>query len=148
MQDHGSVLVAEDNANDVFLLKRAFLKAGVGVLVNFVSNGQEAIDYLKGEDAFADRAAHPFPQLFLLDIKMPKLDGFDVLEWVREQPGLKRLLIIVLTSSGQPEDVNRAYDLGANSYLVKPMGLDDLMEVAEKVHSYWLKTNRCPDCAW
>jgi CheY-like chemotaxis protein len=140
------ILIAEDNPTDVFILKRAFSMAGIDPQMYFVRDGQEALDYLEGENAFSDRKAHPFPELMLLDLKMPKLDGFDVLRWVRKQPGLNRLLVIVLTSSNQSKDVNRAYDLGANSYLVKPSRLDDFTDVVERLHGYWLKINECPDC--
>src|SRR5690349_20072402 len=103
-----AILVAEDNPADVFILKRAFLKAGIDPQISVVRDGQEALDYLEGENDFADRRTHPLPELLLLDLKMPKLDGFDVLRWVRHHPGLNRLLIIVLTSSNQTRDVNRA----------------------------------------
>src|SRR5258706_502401 len=135
------ILVAEDNPTDIFILKRAFLKAGIDPHISFVRDGQEVLDYLEGEKDFSDRKAHPFPELMLLDLKMPKLDGFDVLRWVRKQPGLNRLLVIVLTSSNQSKDVNRAYDLGANSYLVKPSRLDDFTDVVERLNDYWLEIN-------
>ena len=87
--------------------------------MHFVRDGQEAINYLEGEAAYEDREQYPLPDLMLLDLKMPRLNGFDVLSWLRQQPGLKRLLVTVLTSSDHPNDINRAYDLGVNSYLVK-----------------------------
>jgi CheY-like chemotaxis protein len=140
-----TVLVAEDDAGQILLLQRAFLKAGINVSVDFVKDGQETIDYLKREATYGDRAAHPFPELLLLDLNMPRVDGFGVLEWVREQPGLKRLLVVVLTTSNANEDVNRAYDLGANSYLVKPAGPSGLVELAETIKAYWLSVNQPPD---
>jgi CheY-like chemotaxis protein len=79
----------------------------------------------------------------LLDLKMPRLNGFDVLGWLRQKPGLKRILVTVLTSSDHPQDVNQAYDLGANSYLVKPHGTSDLAELVRRVQGYWLESNRC-----
>src|SRR5580765_2760140 len=98
-----TILVAEDNPDDAFLLKRAFAQAGINVRLDFVQDGEQVIHYLKGENGYGDREAHPFPVLLLLDLKMPRLDGFDVLEWLRQQPGgLKRLLVTVLTSSDQP----------------------------------------------
>src|SRR6266487_2461384 len=118
------ILVAEDLDDDVQILKRAFIRAGVNVPLRFVTDGQKVIDYLKGDGAFANRTDYPMPTLLLLDLKMPGLHGFDVLEWLRLQPGLRRLLVVVFTSSSQPEDVNRAFELGANSYLVKPAGFD------------------------
>src|SRR2546421_5940528 len=104
-----TILVAEDDPYDAFLLKRAFIKAGIDVHMDFVEDGEETIHYLKGENGFSDRTLHPFPVLLLLDLKMPKMDGFDVLRWLKEQTGLKRLLVTVLSSSDHPEDINRAY---------------------------------------
>jgi CheY-like chemotaxis protein len=143
-----NILVAEDNADDAFLLKRAFVQARINVRLDFVQDGEEVIHYLKGENGFADRTAHPFPALLLLDLKMPRLDGFDVLNWLRQQSGgLKRLPVTVLTSSDQPSDVNRAYDLGANSYLIKPTVSESLMEVVQRIQNYWFNVNHPPDCA-
>jgi CheY-like chemotaxis protein len=138
------VLIAEDDPTDVFLLKRAFTLAEVPASLHFVRDGQEAIDYLEGEAAYHDRATYPFPDLLLLDLKMPRLNGFDVLTWLRRQPGLKRLLVTVLTSSDQPDDINRAYDLGANSYLLKPHNSSDLSELVAQVKRYWLDLNQRP----
>src|SRR5947208_4646757 len=138
------VLIAEDDPGDCFLLQRAFTMAGVPATLHFVRDGQEAIDYLGGEAAFGDRSAHPLPDLMLLDLKMPRLNGFDVLEWLRKQPGLKRLLVTVLTSSDQPQDINRAYDLGANSYLLKPHNSQELSDLVSRVQQYWLEINQCP----
>jgi len=137
------VLIAEDDPSDVFFLKRAFVLAGVPAVLTFGRDGQEAIDYLEGESRYADRKAYPLPDLMLLDLKMPRLDGFDVLNWLRQQPGLKRLLVTVLTSSDQPQDINRAYDLGANSYLLKPHSAEHLSELVKHVQKYWLELNRC-----
>jgi CheY-like chemotaxis protein len=138
------VLIAEDDPSDVFLLKRAFTLANIPATLHFVRDGQEAIDYLGGDDPYKDRAVYPLPDLMLLDLKMPRLNGFDVLTWLRRQPGLKRLLVTVLTSSDQPDDINRAYDLGANSYLLKPHNSTHLSELVAQVKRYWLDLNRCP----
>src|ERR1043166_6912938 len=138
------VLIAEDDPSDVFLLKRAFSLAQVPATLHFVRDGQEAIDYLEGDSAYQDRAAYPLPALMLLDLKMPKLNGFDVLKWLRCQPGLKRLLVTVLTSSDQPDDINRAYDLGANSYLLKPHNSHELADMVKRVQKYWLEMNQMP----
>jgi CheY-like chemotaxis protein len=135
-----TILVVDDCEEDKFLLKRAFGKAGINVPIVFVSDGQEALDYLGGKEK-------PCPHLMLLDLKMPKLDGFDVLRWLQKQDGLRRLPVAVLTSSSQEKDVNRAYDLGANSYLVKPGELKDYAQLAEKVRDYWMELNFPPDCA-
>ena len=138
------VLIAEDDPSDIFLLKRAFSLAQVPATLHFVRDGQEAIDYLDGDAGYKDRSAHPLPDLLLLDLKMPKLNGFDVLHWLRRQPGLKRLLVAILTSSDQPEDINRAYDLGANSYLLKPHNSTQLSELVALVKRYWLDLNQQP----
>lgn len=138
------VLIAEDDPSDIFLLKRAFALAQVPATLHFVRDGQEAIDYLEGDAGYKDRSAHPLPDLLLLDLKMPKLNGFDVLHWLRRQPGLKRLLVTVLTSSDQPDDINRAYDLGANSYLLKPHNSSDLSDLVAQVKRYWLDLNQQP----
>jgi CheY-like chemotaxis protein len=140
------ILVAEDDPTDAFFLQRAFGKTGVQVGLKFVRDGQEAIDYLRGEPPFSDRAAHPMPQLLLLDLKMPRLNGFEVLHWLKTQPGLRRLLVIVFSSSAEVGDINRAYDLGANSYLVKPHATEQLLELVNRVEKYWLESNQNPNC--
>lgn len=140
------MLVAEDEPNDAFFLKRAFLKAGINVPMDFVGDGQEAVDYLSGEGRFEDRRSHPLPSLLLLDIKMPRLSGFDVLKWLRQQPGLRRLAVLVFSSSDDQRDINLAYDLGANSYATKPAAAADLVEFALCVQKYWFKRHRYPDC--
>ena len=141
-----SVLVAEDREEDVDLLKVAAFRTGLHVQFHFVSNGKEAIDYLKGAHTFANRTENPMPTILLLDVKMPGLGGFDVLEWLRLQPGLRRLVVIVLTSSDNEHDVIRAYELGANSYLVKPSDIAKLEEMARSLDNYWLNLNLCPRC--
>jgi CheY-like chemotaxis protein len=146
MTTRQAILIAEDSSEDVFLLKRAFLKAGIDAPLAFAQDGEEAISYLAGTDKFADRNTYPFPGLILLDLKMPKLNGFEVLEWLQGQPGLKRLVVAVFTSSAAAIDVNRAYNLGANSYLIKPASANDYVVMAEKVRSYWLEFNQPPDC--
>lgn len=132
-----TILVAEDDPNDAFLLERAFARTGERVNVEFVRDGEEALHYLQSDK--------PLPDLLLVDLKMPKVDGFQVLQWVRSQPALKRMLVVVLTSSAQKRDVNRAYDLGANSYLVKPVNLEDLLKLARLVRDYWVEANEPPE---
>jgi CheY-like chemotaxis protein len=110
-----------------------------------VRDGEEAIAYLKGEDRFANRDEYPLPTLLLLDLKMPRKDGFGVLEWIRQQPSLRRLRVVVLTGSEDIYDVNRAYDLGANSFLVKPLNMDEFVRLTEAIHGYWLWLSRAPE---
>ena len=139
-----TVLIVEDNPTDVMLIRRAFSKANVGNPLHIVRDGDEAVQYLSGEGAFADRAAHPLPAVMLLDLKLPRRSGLEVLQWVRAQSPLRRLPVVVLTSSNQNQDVNRAYDLGANSYLVKPVEFEDLKDMLGKVNIYWVGLNKKP----
>jgi CheY-like chemotaxis protein len=135
------ILVAEDDLGDVMVLRRAFAKAGVRAPIHFARDGQEVLDYLQGNAPFQDPICHPLPNLLLLDLKLPRLDGFEVLRWLREQPGLRRTLVVVLSASKQMEDVNRAYALGANFYVVKPQDPDELVRVVKRLEAYWLKIN-------
>jgi len=139
------ILLAEDDPNDVLLIQRAFQRNHVANPVQVVRDGEEALAYLSGQAPFVDRERHPLPVLMLMDLKMPRKSGLEVLEWVRQQPGLKRLPIIVLTSSNQSPDINRAYELGANSYLVKPAGFDSLLELVKNLDMYWLILNEKPE---
>jgi CheY-like chemotaxis protein len=139
MSETGHILVAEDDLTDAYFFKRAFRRAGIPVLLHFVRDGQEVIDYLQGDGQFADRTAHPLPQLVLLDLKMPRLDGFEVLEWVRQQPGFKGLQVVIFSGSGEPKDINRAYGLGANWYLVKPHSMEELTALVGRFKKFWLE---------
>ncbi len=132
------ILVAEDDPNDVFFLRRAFQKAGVKCHILDVSNGQEAIFYLQGSAPYTNRMDYPLPQLLLLDLKMPLMNGFDVLEWLRAKPELAQMPAVVLSSSGHAEDMTRAQRLGARGYLVKPSDLAQLSQLAKEVEAKWL----------
>lgn len=120
-----SVLLAEDNDDDLFLTKRVLTKAGVGPVFH-VADGKEAMDYLAGKGAYADRVRHPLPTVMLLDLKMPFFNGHEVLEWVRTQPELGTLKVYVLTSSGERIDRERVEKAGAQGYFVKPLTPADL----------------------
>jgi DNA-binding response OmpR family regulator len=139
-QNH-TLLHVEDDPNDVLLLQRAFRKAGINLNIQSVSDGDKAVAYLSGADGYGERDKFPAPSLVMLDLKMPRKSGLEVLQWIRAEAKLKRLLVVIFTSSRHDEDVNRAYDLGANSYLVKPVGFDMLVEMAKIIHQYWLVTN-------
>ena len=138
------ILLVEDDPNDTLLIKRAFQKADLGEILKSVSDGDQAIEYLSGTNEFADRARFPLPFLVLLDLKMPSTDGFQVLQWVRAQRDFKRLLVVVLTSSNLQTDVDRAYDLGANSYLVKPVEFNEMVNMILRFEAYWTEINRFP----
>ena len=139
-----SVLIAEDDENDVFFLRRAFQQAKVENPLYVVRDGQEAIDYLSGTGDFSDRNAHPLPHLFILDLKMPRKNGMDVLVWLQEQPELRCLPVVILSSSAQARDIERAYELGANAFIVKPASLDERVELAKLIGSFWLELNEGP----
>jgi CheY-like chemotaxis protein len=141
----GLILLADDDPNDVFLIQRAFQKTSLRNPMRVVNDGEEAVAYLNGDGEFSDRCRYPLPMLLLLDLKMPRKSGFEVLNWVRQQRGLKRLVIVVLTSSNQSSDVNQAYDLGVNSYLVKPAGFDNLLHLVESLEKYWLELSEKPE---
>jgi CheY-like chemotaxis protein len=142
-----TIVLVEDNADDVTLLRRAFQLAAIANPLQVVGNGEAARHYLAGEGAYANRTQHPLPALMLLDLKLPRVSGFEVLAWLRSQPGLKRLVTVILTSSPQTADIARAYDLGANSYLVKPGNPNDLFAIAHTLHLYWLTYNATPPLA-
>jgi CheY-like chemotaxis protein len=140
-----TVLHVEDDPNDVFLMQRAFRKADLTHLLHVARDGLEAIEYLNHQGSFADVAMYPLPTLILLDLKMPRKDGFETLAWLRQQSGLKRIAVIVMSSSRELADINRAYDLGANSYLVKPGDFQTLVNLVNLIASYWLEVNERPD---
>ncbi|MEY2430113.1 MAG: hypothetical protein QOJ40_2998 [Verrucomicrobiota bacterium] len=144
MLDNHFILLAEDDPNDVLLIQRAFQKAGLRDALKVTRDGGQAIDYLGGHGIYADRERFPRPFLLLLDLKMPGTDGFEVLQWVRKQPDLKRLLVVVLTSSNLQSDVDRAYELGANSYLVKPVSFEEMVAMIQRFEIYWTEINRTP----
>jgi CheY-like chemotaxis protein len=136
-----TILVAEDDRNDALLLKLAFGQAGVKAWPYFVSDGKEAIDYLRGEQPFNDRVRHPWPDLLVLDLKMPRMTGFDVLEWLRQRHDLNPLSVLVLSGSQWQADIDRAYALGANFYCTKPLDFKQLVSVAESLK------DKCSPCA-
>jgi len=133
------ILHVEDNPDDVLLMNLAFSRAGVAANLHVVSDGDEAIA------ALGDGESNGGPPVcVLLDVKLPRVSGMEVLAWIRSQPRLRRLPVILLTSSSQTADINRAYDLGANSFLVKPPDLDSLTQLVKTVAHYWVQTNVRP----
>jgi CheY-like chemotaxis protein len=139
------ILVAEDNEDDAFLLRRAFGKAQFSNPLHLVPDGVEAMAYLKGTGQYADRAKFPFPALVLLDIKMPRMNGLETLAAIRKDPELKRLVVIFLSSSDQEQDINEAFDLRANSYLVKPNSAERMINILQKLREYWIGLNQFPN---
>ncbi len=144
MTPANAILLVEDNEDDVFLMQHALAGAGVANPVRVVENGQEAIDYLAGAGEYQDRVRHPLPVIVFLDLKLPLVSGHEVLAWIRSQPARESLVVIVLTSSDEPSDVRRAYALGANSYLVKPLDARQLIELAKAFNdSLLLRATPC-----
>ena len=144
MPDQSVILLAEDREDDILLIKKAFEQADINNPVQIVRDGEEALHYLAGEGRYSNRAEFPLPALILVDLKMPKVDGFEVVRWIRCQLGFSNLPVVVLTSSDAIRDVNRAYELGANSFLVKPSDFDNFLETAKILKKYWLNINKAP----
>ena len=130
-----SILYAEDREDDVFFLRRACRRAGFdGVMqIHSVNDGQMAVDYLTGAGVYADRTRFPRPDLVLLDLKMPRRSGLEVLEWIRAQPEMTELPVFLLTSSNQQADIERASALGANGYFIKPGGIGELATMVDEL---------------
>jgi len=138
------ILVAEDELGDVYLIQRAFARAGVNVPVHFARNGQEVLDYLEGNPPFENPVEFPLPNLLLLDLNLPRLSGFEVLTWVRGKPAFSQMPVVVLSSSDRREEISKAYQLGANSYVIKPTEPTELISVVERIQNYWLGINAPP----
>jgi two-component system response regulator len=138
------ILVAEDDADDRFLLETAFAENGFKGKLEFVENGVELLDYLRNlqtEDANTD---HPLPGFILLDLNMPKKDGREVLKEIKEDPRFKKIPVIVFTTTKNENEINRCYELGANTYVVKPVGFENLVKTIEDIRSYWFSTAQIP----
>ena len=138
------ILLVEDNRMDIELTLDAFGEAKLKNTIHVASNGEEALDYLFGRGEYADRKRYPSPNLVLLDLKLPGMDGFEVLRQVKTTPVLKRMPVIILTSSKEEGDRALSYDIGANSYLVKPVSFDGFLAVIREIEGYWLTLNVAP----
>jgi len=137
-----AILLVEDDEADILLLRRAFRNAHIANPLLEVRDGQEAIQYLAGEGDYADRARYPIPFLVLLDLRLPKLSGFEVIAWMRDRPQLSNVIVVVLTASDHVPDVTKARDLGANSYLVKPGNFEELVQMVKRIRGRWLLVDR------
>jgi CheY-like chemotaxis protein len=138
------VLLVEDNEDDILFVQRAFRRAKLSNALPVVEDGDAAVAYLSGQGEYADRDRYPIPTLILLDIKLPRRSGHEVLEWLRGQPGLRRIPVVMLTSSKESADVDRAFDLGASGYLVKPVDFDGLLEMVTTIGVYWMVMSELP----
>ena len=138
------VLLVEDNPDDEALTLRALRKHNLANEIIVARDGQEALDYLFGEGEYAGRDIYSLPQVILLDLKLPKVDGLQVLEQLRNTEHTRNVPIVVLTSSSQEQDMMRSYDLGANSYVRKPVDFEEFLEAARQLGLYWLVLNEVP----
>ena len=143
MNEKQTFLLVDDSIDDLVMMREGFAQANCTHPLQEVHNGEEAISYLKGEGPWSDRSEHPLPIIMLLDLNMPKKNGYDVLVWVRSQPGLKHLTIIILSASMRNEDVERTYYLGASGFLVKPSTLEKLVTMMRSLCA-WIEINHFP----
>ena len=142
MHELSTVLLVEDTDDDAELIAYAFAKTGIGNPLVRLADGDAAVAYVEGAEPFADRTRHPVPALILLDLKLPRRSGFEVLHAVRASPETRHTPVVVLTSSGQQADIERAYQLCANSYLIKPVNREQLLAMVASLNAYWIKFNR------
>ena len=138
MLDQVPILLVEDDKNDIFLMRRAFDNAGFLNPLHIVHNGQQAVHYLEGAGEFGQRDKYPLPGLMLLDLKMPLMDGFDVLAWLRAQKQFNALPVVVLSSSKLDSDIDKSRELGVYDYRVKPQNFEDLVRLLDDVRKCWL----------
>jgi two-component system response regulator len=138
------ILLVEDNPDDEALTLRALKKNNIGNRVVVARDGQEALDFLSGQGLFADRDPRHLPQVILLDLKLPKVDGLEVLRRVRADELTRRVPVVVLTSSNEEQDMLQSYDLGANSYVRKPVDFVQFLDAARQLGLYWLLLNEVP----
>ena len=140
----GPVLLVEDDANDTILIQRSLRQAGLSNRLVVLSDGQQAVNYLTGHGPYRDRMQYPLPVLILLDLGLPKVSGFEFLEWLRNEPELNGLPVVVLTGSAFSPDIKKAYALGANSFLVKPNDSAEMATMLKSTTEYWLGTCQLP----
>lgn len=142
MESDELVLVAEDNPDDALLLRRAIERAGIKARIRFMQDGEEMLLYLQGLGAYANRAANPPPSLIILDLKMPRKSGLEVLAWLSEHPECSVVPTVVMSSSNLLKDIQSAYALGANTYFVKPTTFEALVETMKTLSTYWQRAER------
>src|SRR5688500_17760555 len=142
--DRMTVVIAEDNEDDSALLERALAAIACEHRVRVVHSGKEALDYLRGDGEYEDREAFPFPDVMLLDLKMPRVSGLEVLTWLSKHPECSVLPTIVFSCSAMESDIQRAYALGASAYFVKPIAFDELKEILRSTFLFWGKCVKPP----
>ncbi len=146
MSDSGEIeiLLVEDNPDDVDMTLRALRKANIVNSIKVVRDGAEALSFIFGEGVYAAQQVENVPKLILLDLKLPKVDGFEVLKRIKDDPQAKLIPVVILTSSKEQQDIVEGYQLGVNSYIVKPVNFEGFMEAVEKLGMYWLLLNQAP----
>lgn len=132
-----TILIVEDDPNDIRILKKAFEREGINNPLQIVPDGHEAVEYLQGKARYSDRTKFPFPSVIFTDLKMPRMDGFEVLAWLRKHPECFVIPVIILSASKLDEDIRRAYQMGANAYLVKPNKISELQEMVKTAYNFW-----------
>jgi len=132
-----TILLVDDDENDVLLTRMAFEKNNIHNPVQWAKDGEEAVAYLNGTGDYSNRQLHPFPELLILDLKMPRMTGLELLTWIRDHPKYKVIPTIIMTSSKLEDDIKKAYSLGANTYMIKPPSLDQLAKMVKAAHEYW-----------
>ena len=139
------ILLIEDSESDILLLQEAFKKAGLGNPLNVVHDGVEAMSYLLGRGVYSERHKHPDPNLLLVDINMPRLNGLELVTWLRTQPDFAHLMVVVLSNTATPEQVQYAYQMGAKSFMVKPADRKEFQNLVSCFYLYWGVYNRFPE---
>jgi CheY-like chemotaxis protein len=140
----GTILYVEDEENDVMFMRHAWKKAGLLNPLQVVTDGEQAMHYLASEGKYANRGEYPMPFLVLLDLKLPKVSGLELIKWIREQPAIHTLQVVVLTSSNQPMDIHAAHALRANAYLVKPPDAEGLTQMVASLQAFWMSQAQTP----
>jgi CheY-like chemotaxis protein len=138
------ILLVEESEDNVFLVRHAMHKAGITERLEVATSGEQAIEYLGGTNGYSEWKQFPLPAIVLLDLKMPRMSGFDVLKWVRQHPGLKALRVAMLTSSDMPSEIKTAHDLGANIFITKPVELERLIQIMKTLNEHWLQQAQSP----
>jgi CheY-like chemotaxis protein len=133
-----TVLYVENEENDVLFMRRAFKQAGLENCLRALPNAREAMAYLSGQPPYLDRVLHPFPTLLILDLNLPAMSGFELLQWLRQQPDLKQVPVVIFSSSARAEDMRRAHELGANDYLQKPTSGAQFLEAVQALKPKWI----------
>ncbi len=142
-----TIIMADDDPDDCLLMKDAFEEQSLTDCLRVVEDGEELLEYLRLQGPYGDRKRFPPPDLIILDLNMPRKDGRTVLREIKADPQLKRIPVVIFTTSREREDINRSYDLGASSFIVKPVSYQDLKEVVKTLNQYWLHTVELPDVA-